>query len=200
MMEPSAIHVDALFSTPLWMCDYPDAAALNPLLRQSAERQISAEPINSVRRSNRRGVRSGVDLAAQPWDPLTAFISTVVQGLIRDDLDWKLHTPGLNVHGFGGFNASHIHSNCLLSGVYYIACPAESGDLVLEDPRPQSVFANAYHLFQHDLGRPTVCLTPHEGLLVLFPSWLSHHVEPSAAAQLRMSLPINVVLQGQKAL
>jgi hypothetical protein len=196
-MESKALQVESLFGTPLWLQDFPEAAELNPILRRTAENHISGEPINPMRRSNRRGVRiHGLDLAAQPWSPLSAFITKVVQGLLREDLAWRLRTPGLNVHGFGGFNASHVHSNCLLSGVYYISCPVESGDLVLEDPRGQAVFANTYSLFRHDLGRSSVELVPHEGLLVLFPSWLSHHVEPSAAAQLRISLPINVVLQG----
>ena len=196
-MESKVLQVESLFGTPLWLQDFPEAAELNPILRRAAENHISGEPINPMRRSNRRGVRShALDLAAQPWAPLSAFITKVVQGLLREGLTWRLHTNGLNVHGFGGFNASHIHSNCLLSGVYYIACPAESGDLVLEDPRSQAVFADTYALFRHDLGRSRVELAPHEGLLVLFPSWLSHHVEPSAAAQLRISLPINVVLQG----
>lgn len=198
-MELEAIRVERLFGTPLWLQDFPDAEKLNPALRRAAEVSISAEPINQVRRSNRRGVRSSqFDLSAQPWAPLTAFISKVVSELVRDELVWSLHTPGLNIHGFGGFNASHVHSNCLLSGVYYISCPAESGDLVLEDPRVQAVFASTYGFFRHDLGCPTVALTPHEGLLVLFPSWLSHHVEPCGVAQLRISLPINVVVQGHK--
>jgi uncharacterized protein (TIGR02466 family) len=198
-MECQTTKVESLFGTPLWLQDFPEAAQLNPILRRAAESEISAEPINPIRRTNRLGVRTAqFDLAAQPWAPLSAFIAKVVQGLLVDDLVWGLHTPGLNVHGFGGFNISHIHENCLLSGVYYISCPGESGDLVLEDPRVQAVFASTYQLFRHDLGSKRVVLTPHEGLLVLFPSWLSHHVEPSSAAQLRISLPINVVLRAEK--
>ena len=59
----------------------------------------------------------------------------------------------------------HVHESSQASGVYYVSAPPGSGALVLEDPRgPRPPFTNR------------VINRPREGLLIIFPPWLSHHV------------------------
>lgn len=196
-MAESRTTLCSLFKTPLWLLDYPEAAKINPILQRAVEREMAHGQANPVwRRSNRGGWKGAeLDLMAEPWAPLTRFLITAINALLVEGVSWRLQTNGVNVHHGGGYNVSHVHSHCLLSGVYYITVPPGAGELVLEDPRAQAAFANTYGLFREEQGGAKHVVQPREGLLVLFPSWLSHRVEPNGSKELRISLPINVMVK-----
>ena len=83
-----------------------------------------------------------------------------------------------SVHPTGSRHPNHVHTDAMISGVYYAATPPGSGDIVFEDPRGLSPFARSH---EHAAAAPFH--RPHrevaeEGKLVLFPSWLVHRVEP----------------------
>ncbi len=69
---------------------------------------------------------------------------------------------------------SHEEADELLSAVYYLNCPPDSGRLILHDSDAQIV------------------VTPRPGLLVMFAPDLPHEVEPNATAQTRLSIAFNV--------
>jgi hypothetical protein len=67
----------------------------------------------------------------------------------------------------------HTGGDELLSGVYYVNCPAESGRLVLHD------------------DEAVITVTPRPGLLVLFPPDLPHEVEEHRGQGIRLSVAFN---------
>jgi uncharacterized protein (TIGR02466 family) len=95
----------------------------------------------------------------------------------------------INLHDRGGFNFLHMHEGSLISGSYYLQVPPGSGQFVFRDPRPGII-----HGFSKG-GMPNshsdVHLTPKAGLLVLFPAWMEHYVEPHEADQPRITLAFN---------
>lgn len=98
-----------------------------------------------------------------------------------------------NIHDPGGFNVSHIHQNCWLSGCFYLEVPEGAGAIVLRDPRPGALTSpfrtrgcNSYQ---------EIRVTPQPGLLLVFPNWLEHHVEPNDSEGNRVSIAMNA-LQG----
>ncbi len=199
-----SLSIEALFPTPLWLTQWDQAPQFNPVLRRLIERMmVEQEDDRSQRKSNRRGWKGPASRmnsdpwTSEAWSPLTEFLHGAVRDVLVGDKEFFLETPGLNVHGEGGVNMSHVHPGCVLSGVYYISCPSGSGDLVFSDPRVQCAYAMHYRHFKHDLGGAQVRFAPSEGALLLFPSWLAHAVEPNSAFGLRMSLPINVLLRGR---
>lgn len=132
---------------------------------------------------------------SESWLGLGRFIADAARQILVEGLPIAIESPGVNVHFGQGYNVSHVHSHCLLSGVYYIAVPSGAGELVLEDPRVQAVFASDYGRYRGSvLGAPRFSVSPREGLLVLFPSWLSHRVDANASDDLRISLPVNVLI------
>ena len=98
----------------------------------------------------------------------------------RLELRLELHGWAIS-HGHGGSQVPHVHPIAQWSGVYYVRVPrrvasgSAGGCLRVTDPRPAAMMvtlgANDRQFFE---GR-SVCPTP--GLLVLFPSWLSHSVD-----------------------
>ena len=97
----------------------------------------------------------------------------------------------INIHDRGGFNFLHVHEGSLLCGCFYLQVPEGSGPLVFRDPRPGVIHAgitgngaNAYK---------DIRLAPSDGLLVLFPSWLEHYVEPHDGDRPRIAVPFNLL-------
>ncbi len=81
-----------------------------------------------------------------------------------------------NAMGPGQRTALHHHdeNDELLSAVYYICVPENSGDLIL-----------------HDSGKQ-FRIHPQEGKLVLFAPAMLHEVTPNLSAELRLSVAMNI--------
>ena len=95
-------------------------------------------------------------------------------------LELELHGWAIS-HGHGGSQVPHVHPIAQWSGVYYVRVPRRvasggaGGCLRVTDPRPAAMMVTLGANDQQFLEARTVCPTP--GLLVLFPSWLSHSVD-----------------------
>lgn len=68
---------------------------------------------------------------------------------------------------------THEENDELLSAVYYVSAPPESGRLVVEEDEAQ------------------ILITPRPGLLLLFPPDLPHAVERNASDRTRLSVAFN---------
>ena len=99
-----------------------------------------------------------------------------------------------NVSENGGFNMPHIHGGSYWSAVYYVrAGEGEGGQLVLHDPRMPGLRMHAPGLRFKDMGPDVRAeLKPRSGLMVLFPAWLLHSVEPWHGDGHRISVAMNI--------
>jgi uncharacterized protein (TIGR02466 family) len=95
----------------------------------------------------------------------------------------------INLHDRGGFNFLHMHEGSLLSGSFYLQVPPGSGEFVFRDPRPGVI--HGYVKGGVPNGHADVHLRPNEGLLVLFPCWMEHYVEPHDADEPRITIAFN---------
>ena len=117
-------------------------------------------------------------------------------------LNSPLHLSNLwiNINGYKDFNWPHLHTQCLISGVYYISTPKNCGSIFFDNP--------AYDTMQFDWNEKDLkeknCYTSakwwlpsEEGLLYIFPSWLRHSVAPNLnKKEKRISISFNVVNKG----
>jgi len=143
-----------------------------------------------------RGYTSYASLADLPQrDPVFADLKRVldrhVAAFARDlkfDLGGrklKLDSLWVNVMKPGGTHSGHLHPHSVVSGTFYVAVPAGSGALKLEDPRLAMLMAAP--------TRPDtfVYAEPQVGSLFLWESWLRHEVMPSSAKAERISVSFN---------
>lgn len=92
----------------------------------------------------------------------------------------------LNVNFKAGYHSWHHHPLSVISGVFYVEAPPLSGSLVLHDPR-----------WPYFMNRPTdpqgnrYVIKPRPGLLVMFESYIPHHVEAHGASNPRISIAFN---------
>jgi uncharacterized protein (TIGR02466 family) len=104
----------------------------------------------------------------------------------------KLDSLWVNVMRRGGVHSGHIHPHSVVSGTLYVAVPAGSGSLKLEDPRLAMLMAAP--LRRPDAApdlQPFVYAEPQPGAIFLWESWLRHEVMPSDAKDERISISFN---------
>ena len=132
-------------------------------------------------------IRDGVEAYMQhlrtqlPGHPYTASLPRA----------WKLGTWAVVLHS-QGHQGPHFHPDGYISGVYYISLPADMGrdgaDAgAIEFGRTDSEFGSTQP--------PMVkTVTPEEGLMLLFPSYLVHEVFPYLGTRPRVVVAFNAWL------
>lgn len=184
-----------LFPTRIWQASLPALAPQLPswVAAVLARRAASPRPAG---RTNRQGWNSE-DMAVleQPaFAPLQQAIRSGCASALGEmgvrDTPFKLQS-WINLHDRGGFNFLHVHEGCLLSGCFYLKVPSASGNLVFRDPRPGVI--HGYVKGAVPNGYSDIQLTPDAGLLVLFPCWMEHFVEPHDSDEPRISISFNAV-------
>lgn len=154
---------------------------------------------NGVTKSNFLGWQS--DILQAPNDQVTTLVGAITERLtifksqIGYDKDAKvfMNNIWININQKCSFNRPHIHPGATFSGVYYVKCNKNSGDLVLKHPS----MAQQYSLKEEaiseftDFSASSWAVFPEEGKLVMFPSWLEHYVEPNTSNEERISIAFN---------
>jgi len=193
--QAPSLRRSEIFPTVIWQSHLaPLSGAFAGWVSQIDE--MRARDPQPAGRTNRGGWNSRDQevLEIQAFAALKAAIVELTQAVLYDTLGslpaFTLQS-WINIHERGGFNFLHIHEGSLLCGCFYLQVPEGSGPLVFRDPRPGVIHAgikgngaNAYKDIQ---------LAPSDGLLVLFPSWLEHYVEPHDGDRSRIAIPFNVL-------
>ena len=113
--------------------------------------------------------------------------------------DPTLHGAWFNVNKKGDYNKQHSHISGEylphLSAVYYLKTSKNCGKLCFVNP---DQFINVNPFFQKKLkffnpfNSPEYLINPKEMDLIIFPSSLSHYVEPNTSSEERISLAFNI--------
>jgi len=120
---------------------------------------------------------------------------------LRKEFKLKVDNLWANVNGAGAINIPHVHPGSILSGIYYVTLPENSGNLGLINPNIFNFvsLASSGGVETFTEG-PTLFTTGHifrkskPGGLLIFPSHLSHHVLSNLSKQQRISISFNTGL------
>ena len=187
------------FPTPVIMDELEGAEDLNRELEPAIVDQRQRD--SGLKLSNRGGWQSKRDFPQWGGDAGRRVIEYAVRlatentghAPTRPPPNWSVDVWA-NINESGGFNMPHIHGGTYWSAVYYVrAGEGEGGQLVLHDPRMPALRMHAPGLRFKDAG-PDVRTTiePKSGLMVLFPAWLLHSVEPWQGDGHRISVAMNI--------
>jgi len=115
----------------------------------------------------------------------------------KEELDFYITQSWLNVNKPGEFHHGHCHSNSIISGVFYISTE-EDDKIVFTDPNTKVKDLIEVGFREYNTWNTTNWfLHAITNELVLFPSWLSHKVEPNEkATKDRISLSFNTFVKG----
>lgn len=206
-MQKTQPQIEALFPTLVYRAGL-DRAGLNHALEQAAFEL--AEHDEAGRRWCAKhgypGYTSYGSLADLPdrSRPFARLKRLIEQHAVRfaKELHWDLRggkplcdTMWVNVLPEGGSHSSHIHTNAVLSGTYYVKTPPGAGPIVFEDPRHALMMAAPPRKTSAPRSfRTYVSEEPAPGALLLWESWLRHEVPLNRAAGERISVSFNLVI------
>jgi uncharacterized protein (TIGR02466 family) len=100
----------------------------------------------------------------------------------------KIKNVWANINRENNFNYPHFHPQSLFSGVYYVKTEENSGDLVIKRPDIQEHYideADTEYTQKH------FNISPKNGQLIIFPSYLNHFVEQNLSTSYRISIAMN---------
>lgn len=132
----------------------------------------------------------------QVMDKVKFFVDTVGY-----DVDLKMETSWVNLHGKNGWAGAHIHANSMLSGVLFLDTPPNTGKFAVKSPA-----TNGSRLFstyiECDKTKSTAFNTGHyhiepvSGQCILFPSYLQHLVTHNTLDVERWTVAFNFFATG----
>lgn len=200
--------IESLFPTLLYRAELPNAAKLNVNLEDAAL-ILSEDDVAGQRWCEKHGYpgytsfSSNFDLAAM----IPAFKQLVKEldkhaATFAKELHWDIRggkpicdSIWVNVMPEGGSHTSHIHTNSVISGTYYVSIPQGAGPIVYEDPRHALMMAAPQRLASAPREMKShVSETPEAGTVLMWESWLRHEVPLNKADGLRISVSFNYVI------
>ncbi len=190
----ASYHV--LFPTPLFSFQLTDHAVMDAELLQVVE-QVKQQD-SGMSASNVLGWHSRVNLfdvpEVKPFQTIVnAAIAACAEAMGYSDVPIRAANCWANVSPRYASNKIHDHANCLFSGVYYLKTADNCGNLMFYDPRSARTFYKPsvpqYTAYTAD----AIAHAPAPGLLLIFPSWLKHGVEPNLSQDDRISISFNYV-------
>mgnify|MGYP001302257608 CR=1 FL=1 len=104
----------------------------------------------------------------------------------------KINNMWAIINTGGSANLRHQHGNSTISGAYYVRAPRDSGDIVFYDPRPAPVYSHPLAKTPNALNAMVNSISPVEGGLILFPSYLDHSVNPNLSKEERIVISFNI--------
>ena len=182
------------FPTPIYIFDHNDPS-LNIQLEKDILNWMNKD--RGLSKTNIKGWHSPTDMNRRPE------YQRLVKGLFEaqfkiyeeEHLDSEPYLGGMwaNVNPPGGMNRAHMHPNSLWSGVYYVKAPKNCGHLKIDDPRTTAAMSRPVMKddnFPSRLNRE-ISYEPKAGRCIMFPSWVTHCVDPNESDDLRISVSFN---------
>lgn len=116
---------------------------------------------------------------------LISTINTISNEILSEYTEEKYNITSLwaNINDKYHCNAHHTHDG-ILSGVFYLQTPENSGKIVFVNPAIRSEDSL--------LAKRGYPVTPEPLSLIIFPSWLQHYVEPNMSEESRISISFNI--------
>ena len=189
------------FSTPIWVSKIDNHENLN-IDMLSYITDLKNKDSKGIVKSNFNGWHSkNFNLK----DNIPAkFITSIGKNIkaAMNDMDWDLTSQFIKITNMwsiineeGSFNQKHHHSNSDISAAYYVSAHDECGDIVFYDPRPARVYKNPIAKSPNKLNATINSIKPEPGMLVLFPSYLEHSVNPNLSNKKRIVISFNLSLE-----
>ncbi len=203
-MEIKNVNRQLLFPTAVWMIEYDNYQGVNQgILDEMGRVDWEAEHQRSGRAAEARDrYLEDIFITTELVPSAAAIVSAFVHGCeqIAEESEWDLVNNEIRVSDLwahvtppGKNTQRHHHLPDHLSCSYYVRTPKDCGNLRLLDDRK-------YRIGEPDSATPNA-LTGHwvdvparEGLMVIFPSWLSHQVGENRSGEPRVSLSMNAAL------
>jgi uncharacterized protein (TIGR02466 family) len=144
---------------------------------------------------------TGLDLILNPeFKPFTDFIIEKgkqfleVQGFDSNAVKYNPYFF-LNSFNKGSNHPKHVHTMCTISGIFYLQTPPGSSRIRFYPNQPfRDFFDYFFHVKDPNnwFAMSHYDYAPYPGLLLMWPAWLYHEVEPNNSEEPRISIVFNL--------
>jgi len=189
------------FSTPIWTSKIDNYEKINNMMINYIYELQKKDP-KGVTKSNLKGWHSkNFDMKD---DEPKSFIEAIKKNINKaiNDMAWDLNSQEVTLSNMwaiinkkGAMNQKHHHSNSDLSAAYYVTAKENCGDIIFYDPRPGKVYKHPFSNKPNLLNADNNGVKPEPGMLVLFPSYLEHSVNPNISDYERVVISFNISLE-----
>ena len=187
------IEVIDLFRYPMGIVNLNQN--IKELIKFSKEVQKNEK---SVFKTNRGGFQTSPDIEKYNKPIFNHLYSIIFKlagkfsGIYNLNKPIKYGNAWININTPYSFNALHTHPKAIISAVFYIKVPKNSGQIIFR--RPEKLIGylddDDIHMY-NSFNAFSQIFTPKENQLFLFPAWLEHEVSQNLSKQDRISLAIN---------
>lgn len=117
-----------------------------------------------------------------------------LQGYDSNAVNWR---PYMFLNSFkeGSAHAKHLHSQCSISGIYYLQTPPGSSPITFYPHQTYREFFDFLYAVKDPANWYNMSSTkydPYPGLLMIWPGWLWHEVVPNQSQEPRTSIVFNL--------
>ena len=188
------------FPTPVWTTNLDNYKTINEKMYNYIKSNKKNDEIG-ISKSNVKGWHSN-DFNLSDKDPQSfiAFILPAIEN-VMNDMNWdkekqtaKISNMWAIINTGGSANLRHQHGNSTISGAYYVKAPQDCGDIVFYDPRPAPIYSYPNVKSVNFLNAQVNGISPVEGALILFPSFLDHSVNENKSNEERIVISFNIRL------
>ncbi len=189
------------FSTPIWTSKIDNYEKINNMMNNYIYKLKEKDP-EGVIKSNLKGWHSkNFDMKDEEPKNFIGAIKRNINEAIND-MAWDLKNQEVTLSNMwaiinkkGAMNQKHHHSNSDLSAAYYVTAKDDCGDIIFYDPRPGKVYKHPISNTPNLLNANNNGVKPEPGMLVLFPSYLEHSVNPNTSDHERIVISFNISLE-----
>ena len=188
------------FSTPIWTSRIESYQKVNSDMLNYITNLQKKDP-NGLLKSNFKGWHSkNFNMKDEEPKNFIEEIKMNINSAIKD-MGWDLQTQEVKISNMwtiinkkGSLNQKHHHSNSDLSAAYYVTAKENCGDIIFYDPRPARVYKHPIAKKANILNATINSISPEPGMLILFPSYLEHSVNPNLSEHERIVISFNINL------
>ncbi len=189
-----------LFPTPIWTFSLDNYNKINEEMYSF----IKAEQIEDQKGINKSNVKGwhSKDFNLKENEPqnFINFISPSIEQVMTD-MNWEKEKQTIKITSMwaiinkgGSTNLRHQHGNSTISGAYYVRAPQNCGEIVFYDPRPAPVYSYPKAISSNLLNAQVNGISPKEGALILFPSYVDHSVNENKSNEERIVISFNITI------
>ena len=188
------------FSTPVWTSKLNNYKEVNEEMFNYIK-QLNTNDKDGIVKSNLKGWHSkDFNLKETIPQKFIKLISPNINKVFKD-MNWDMINQLTRITNMwaiinkgGAANSRHHHGNSTISAAYYVRAPENCGNIVFYDPRPAPVYSHPSSVGPNNLNAMVNSVTPVEGALVLFPSYLDHSVNENLSNSERIVISFNISL------
>lgn len=191
-------NVLEVFPTPVYTANIRSQLDTREVYSLLQQKEVEKNEYNAISKN-----RYVLDNFPTLKEVLRSHVNNMFYKYLGEDsakLSLRITQSWLNFNDTEDRHHEHYHDNSILSGVFYLSCDENTGNLNLYKPSVAAKTAVNLKTIKKNFDTPfsteKIWLQPNPYDLIIFPSYLIHGVDANQSKKTRISLAFNTFYSG----